>query len=123
MAVSKPTAAQVKSVIQTSLSDSDIDAFMDDAVLIVEQCASIASGSESLQKSVVKWVTAHLINFAEANGGVVSMKVLGSATEAYANAPMGEFLKSSVYGMQALMMDRTGCLAKIGQTRSFFEVL
>jgi hypothetical protein len=123
MAVSKPTAAQVKTVIQTSLSDTDIDAFMDDAVLIVEQCASIALGSEALQRSVVKWVTAHLINFAESNGGAISMKVLGSATEAYANSPLGEFLKGSTYGMQALMMDKTGCLAKLGQTRSFFEVL
>lgn len=119
----KPTPAEVRITFKTTRNDDEVQLFIDEAELIAEQCASVVAASATKQKAILRWIAAHLLNFADANGGAVALRVLGSATESFANASMGDFLKSSTYGMQAILLEGTGCLEKIGKQKPILQVL
>ena len=114
MALALPTATDVRVVITTDLTDPQIDSIIADASLAVESCAALATYTSARQQAIIKWVAAHFINFINGQGGAISLNVLGSSSVAYANAMLGDGLKSSAYGQQALALDPSGCIGKIG---------
>lgn len=120
MAVEKPSAADVKAIISTALTDEQIGALIDDAALLAEDC--IASLSSERQKAILKWLTAHLIASTDFNGMKTSSK-LGDAQDSFARATLGDALKGTTYGQQALALDPCGCLVNIGKVKAFAVTL
>lgn len=120
--LSTPTVDEVRSVITTSLSDAQVLTMIADAALVVSRCPSIADAPESVQSAVVRWAAAHLIAIREPSG-LVTQKSMGDASESYARAPLGVGLSGTFYGQQAILLDPTGCLERLGRQRAFMRVL
>lgn len=120
----KPTVSDVRAIITTSLATEAIASVIEDAYLMVEHC--VASLSESRTKAIVKWVAAHLISSMSGSDGgkktLTSFK-LGDAQENYTQAALGEALKGTTYGQQAIALDPNGCIANLGKRKVSFTVL
>ena len=118
--LSLPSPADVRFVITTSLSDEGVQAFIDDAVVMASPCVN--SYEPARQRTLLKWLTAHLINSAPANGSgsggqLLASQRLGDASETYVNPASSAVvgLESTAYGRQALALDTGGCLTALGQ--------
>lgn len=118
MAISKPTAAVVIALTGTAFDAATVSAIIDDAALIAENC--IKNYDATRQEAILKWLAAHLI--ASTGGeGVATSDRLGDASTSWARAPLGDALKGTTYGQQALLLDTNGCLAKLGRARATVE--
>jgi hypothetical protein len=100
---------------------------IDDAALIADGCPAVASYTAGRQIAIIKWLTAHLIasrgDGMAGGSGVLLSNSLGDASKTFAEGTLGARLQSSHYGQQALALDPSGCLGKLGATRatlSFF---
>lgn len=119
--LTKPTPSEVRTIITTSLDDASIQVFIDDAELIGHGCPVLDTYPTSHQKAIVRWLTAHLIA-SVAKGGVagqITSKSLGDASESYAAGQLGSDLASTSYGKQAIALDPSGCLERVGKMRAF----
>ena len=122
MALAKPELSAVRAIIGTDLSDPQVQSVIDDAALLAEGCPKIAGYDAARQAAIVKWLAAHLIA-STARTGVLTQKSLGDASESYARAQTGMNLSGTSYGQQALALDPSGCLARLGQRSAFVSVL
>lgn len=118
MAVSKPAASVVIALTGTSFPEAVVSAIIDDAAMIVEKC--VATYDSTRQESIVKWVAAHLIA-STGSEGVMTSDSLGDASTSWARAQLGDALKGTTYGQQALLLDTNGCLARQGRARASIE--
>lgn len=122
MAVEKPNVEQVRAIISTGLTDDQVQLYINDAALAVEGC--ISSLDDERQVAIVKWWTAHMIASAgQARGGgggagAVSSRKLGDASTTWVRGSLGTGAASTYYGQQAISLDPSGCLAKIGMERA-----
>jgi len=121
-----PSAAEVRAIITTSLTDPAIEAMIEDAELMVEAC--IASMTCQRKTAIIKWVTAHLISsmssITSGGTGVITSDSLGDASRSYAKPTLDSTgLFGSTYGQQAMALDPNGCLAALGMRKTLFKVL
>lgn len=116
MAVS---VADVKLIVSTDLTDPAIEFFIDLAEAATARCAS--QWSASLTDQINTLVAAHMIETSPQGAKTVSSVSLGDASETYLRASLGEGLRSSVWGQQALLLDPTGCLRRLGSMRASLE--
>lgn len=122
MSVERPAASDVRVVIETSLSDLQIEGLITEAVLMVEKCVS--SYEAERQKAIVRWVTAYLIdNIRNQGGGGVQSDSLGDASRSYFSGALGEGLAENGYGLKAIALDPSGCLMRIGKSKATIEVI
>lgn len=122
--MTNPTVAQVRAIITTSLTDDAVTAIIEDAALMVEHC--ISSLAEARQTAIIKWTTAHLISSMSGSTGgkkTLSSFKIGDAQENYVQATLGEAMKGTTYGQQAIALDPNGCIANIGKRKVSFKVL
>jgi hypothetical protein len=122
MALTTPSVAAVRGIITTDLTDPQVQAVIDDAALLAEGCPVVAGYPAARQSAIVKWLAAHMIA-STARTGVLTQKALGDASESYARAQVGLNLSGTTYGQQALALDPSGCLARLGQRSAFVQVL
>ena len=120
MAVAKPSAAVVIALTGTSFAEAVVSAVIDDAALIAEAC--IAGYDSDRQTAIVKWIAAHLLASTGTEGVLTSDK-LGDAQQSFARATLGDALKGTTYGQQALLLDTNGCLAKQGRAKAVVQVV
>ncbi len=124
MAFILPTVEAVRAIVKTSLDDAQVQVMIDDAALLVGGC--ITSLDAARQTSIIKYATAHLIASTGQGGSaaLLTSKRLGDASESYAR-PSGnsEGLASTAFGRNAINLDTTGCLGKMGQSGVLFKVL
>ena len=121
-----PTADQVRAVLGLTIpaaagqpTDAELDVFVSDAGLIVGQCKGVALLSDDLQCAINKYVAAHLYSQIDGKGGTITQDKLGDASQSFASsATTGIGLKSTRYGLQAIMLDSTGCLENIGRKKA-----
>lgn len=121
-----PSVDDVRAVISTSLTDSQITQMILEADAITSQCSGIASSGEILRAAINKYFVAHMIALLSGNGsGVVQSESLGDASVSYVQAlvPNLGTLSSTRYGQQAITLDTSGCLANLGKMRVSFKVL
>lgn len=124
MPLSLPSASDVRVVIKTTLTDLQIDAIIADAALLAEGCPVIEGFLATRQAAIVKWLTAHMLASTNAaGGGALTSKSLGDASEDYARPTLGSGLSGTTYGMQALALDTSGCLAGLGKINATFRAL
>lgn len=113
-----PTPAQIKEIITTARSDEAVQSFIDDAKLIV---GDIYADQLPRQRAIVKWIAAHLIASTDQDGIRASEK-LGDASDTFARANLGIFLRGTTYGQQALLLDEDDLLIA-GKNRVTIEVI
>lgn len=125
MSLELPTVADVRVIITTTLTDDQITDQITLAEALASQCSGVSNASTTIQAAIVKYITAHFIAMISGGGGVVQSETLGDASKSYAVAQpsSGAGLNASRYGQQAVMLDTTGCLAKLGKPGIKFKVL
>jgi len=121
MALAKPTAAEVIALHDAGFASAVVESIIDDAALLADNMCTQAYDA-ARQKAIVKWLAAHMIASTN-NGGVLASESLGSASDSYHRASLGEGLKGTVYGQQVLLLDNNGCLSRIGKPRASIEVI
>jgi len=115
-------ADAVKEIIDTDLSDSRINAFINFAYFATVPLAGLlddCGGADALCE-IQLLLAAHFLTIyerqtkSESVGGEWSVTYLGQD---------GMGLKASLYGQQALALDCSGVLAKAGLMRAVFQVV
>lgn len=118
-----PTDSDVKAIIDTS---RDTTPFIATAQVIVdEELAGKGLTADRLDK-IALYLSAHFVCITEESGGLRRSR-LGEADESY-KAPDSKAVgfASTRYGQQAMIMDTSGTLAKIGANNGLkarFEVI
>jgi len=115
-------ADAVKEIIETDLTDAQINAFLNTAYYITRPLSGNlgACGGATAECNIIMWLAAHFITIrerqtsSESVAGEWSVKYLGED---------GLGLDASLYGQQALVLDCSGMLARVGLKRPFFEVI
>ena len=118
--MAKPAASDVLALTGLDIDSAVVSAVIDDAALMAEECS--ASWSDDRETAVLKWLSAHLLASTH-DGGVITSESLGDASESYKRAQVGDSLAGTTYGQQAIALDPSGCLARIGRAKASMEVI
>lgn len=129
MSLSKPSVTDVRVIFPAAegLPDATVQTMIDTAALIVGQCSAIAGYPEETQQAIIKWVAAHLLQVSgvatPGSSGIVTASKLGDAQDSYAAPTLGPGFASSFFGMQATLLDPSGCLVNLGKYRVRFKTV
>ena len=106
------TAAEVKQIIPTNLSNTILDAYILGAdELLNNILGTDTTLSAALKKEIERWLTAHMI--ASTQGRLEMEAGAGGAYIKYAGV-FTEGLKLTPYGQMVLTLDSTGKFASLG---------
>jgi hypothetical protein len=114
------TAAEVKEIIDTTLTESQIAPFITAANITITDIlgATTVLSSDQL-KEIERWLSAHFVAIRDPR---ISAEKIADASATYqGKTAMG--LDSTTYGQQAKMLDTTGALANIGKKKASMNVL
>lgn len=111
----KPSVSEVSTIIDTDLSDSEIQAFIDAANLYTTEELGDSGLGAGLLTEIQKWLAAHLLSTKDKR---VAEEAINDVDITYQGS-WGEGLKSTTYGQQAIALDPTGTLAGAGKDASF----
>ncbi len=113
-------AYEVKEIIDTDLSDIQINNFINAAHLLVVQIDLAGVGlAELLLKEIERWLAAHFLAIRDQR---VQKESVGGEWSAEYQGKTDMGLKSTTYGQQALALDTSGKLAALGQKAAGFTV-
>ena len=129
------TSVEVKQILVTVLTGTQLDPFIAVANLIVTEKLGTSGLGDALLKEVERWLSAHFIYISNpsysstaknARGAIISEKIGDTAIEysdisKIKNTGLG-LLSSTVYGQQAITIDLTGTLANLGKKRASVNV-
>ena len=130
------TSTEVKTILVTALTGTQLDPFITVANLIVTNKLGNSGLGDTLLKEIERWLSAHFIYISNpsysstqknARGVVVSERA-GESSTSYSyilknpNSNLG-LLSSTIYGQQAITIDLTGTLANLGKRRASVNVL
>lgn len=115
----RTTAADVKLIIDTALADVTIDAYIGTASDFVDNTLAGTTLSDNTLTIIEKWLTAHLI--ASTQERVAVEEGAGGAYIKYAGI-FGEGLKSTPYGQMAIMLDTSGTLTNIANSKMMASI-
>jgi hypothetical protein len=118
----KPSAETVIALTGTGLAAAVVSAVIDDAALLAEKCIRNLPGGR--QEAILKWLAAHMLASTSDSGSqVLASTSLGAASDSFARGSLGDGLQSTTYGQQAIALDPSGCLARLGRARATIEVV
>lgn len=115
-------AAQVRDLVQAKDTEN-VDAFLEDAVLLVNESLGTAGLSAGRIDLITKYLAAHFYTLSVERGGLISEK-RGESEERY-QQQKGGGLASTRFGVQALSFDTTGLLTSLdgSNKKAEFRVL
>lgn len=117
-----PIPEEVRVIVETTLTDSELEQIIGDAALVAGPCVGKLSGDR--QRAIVKYIAAHLVALSGGGGdAMVASRKLGDASVTFSRAQVGQNLMSTSYGQRAVMLDPTGCLARLGERSAYMKVL
>lgn len=105
--------AELRLIFETSMTDAQLQAFIDAAAVIVgpDGCDLASKGlSSATIDEIQKWLSAHLATVNDPR--VVRFRSSGHSTEFESEVGLG--LDASKYGQQVRILDKSGCIAKLG---------
>lgn len=123
--MARVTATEVKEIISTNLSDSEVAPFITLAnqLVTLKLSTKTALSSDNL-KEIERWISAHYIALyekREAGRGIIGFGNVGGA---YGKDPfMGFGLGSTFYGQSAMELDITGALTELGKTKASITII
>ena len=98
-----------------TLTDSEIQAYITDANVLVNDLLTNSGLSTGLLKAIEKWLTAHMI--ASTRMRMAAREGAGGASITYTGT-FGEGLKSTPYGQHVIALDTTGAFASLALKRA-----
>lgn len=111
-------ADDVRSIITTALTDTQIDSWIEIASnIITRYSAQCTRASEATLTLMEKLLTAHLIVSIVDRSKAVSSRSFGDSSETYM-AMSGEGIKATPYGQQLIMLDPCGILVDFDKRRA-----
>ena len=118
--MARVTAAEVKEVINTSLTEVQVIPYITSAnVYVTERLGSSTLAADTL-KEIERWFTAHMIAITRER--VAKSEEAGGA-KVEDVGEFGEGLKSTPYGQMCISLDTTGLLVQEGKKKVAFYVL
>jgi len=106
------TGTEVKAIIDTSLTASEVDPFITAASAMVDDLLSGSGLTTTQLKEVERWLSAHLVHIRDPK---LSEQDINDASDKYQVGKFGMGLEHTAYGQQAMFLDTTGTLAKAGK--------
>jgi hypothetical protein len=110
---------EVKEIIDTSLTDSQINAFINSAHYLIQANLLNKGLSANILTQIELWLSAHFLAIRDQR--VESEGVAGEWQARY-QGKTGMGFSATTYGQQALLLDTTGTLASAGLKAITFEV-
>lgn len=110
------TAAEVKEIMDTSISDTIVDRFISIANLSVNDVLNGSGLGEDLLKEIECWLAAHLI--ASTRDRTTETEKVGDASVKYSGA-FGKGLEATLYGQMVKTLDTTGAYASSGKRKAY----
>jgi len=120
--MARTTATDVKVIFDTDLTDVVVEAFIDDANLVVTEILGTDTTLSAAQKeSIEKWLTAHFL--ALTRDQKPTEEAAQDARIKY-QGRTGMSLDASFYGQQVKILDTTGKMAaKVGKKGVKFKAI
>jgi hypothetical protein len=121
--MARTTATEVKQVITTTLTDTQIDIWIDIANKIVTATVTCGLGAATLEE-IERQLTAHYIALLPGSGSgamPVKKEKVGEAEVTYADVFSGKGLETTIYGKAALALDTCGGLANASKKAIYFK--
>ena len=120
--MARVTTDEVSAIIVENPSAKDLQGFIDTANAVVDQVFTGVTISATLLAQIEKYLAAHFFHLSEP---LVGIERIDTAWKEYSKGLLGEGLKFTEFGQQALAIDFTGTLAKLSSTRpgSSFSVI
>jgi len=115
----RTNAADVKAIIATSLTESEVDVYIADANALVNAILGEEGLTDALLTTIEKWVSAHLIAMTKSRQP--QYKKIGDGAESYPK--LGMNMQTTTYGQTALAFDTSGKLANVGKKRIKIEAV
>lgn len=110
--MARTTATAVKQILTTSLTDTVVEAYIDDASAMVDEVFEDDTDiGSTLLTAIEKWLTAHMIASTQERFG--KEEGAGGAYIKYTGV-YGEGLRSTPYGQMVMNLDTTGLMAATG---------
>jgi hypothetical protein len=110
--MARTTVDDVKEILDTgSLTDAQITAFIGAATILVDDVSGDSCMDATRLAEIERWLAAHLVSMRALQP--VREKI-GDASVTYgtSDAALGQGLKSTLYGQQALALDCSGILGR-----------
>jgi len=111
-------ADAVREILDTSLTDAQINAFLNTAYRITRPLHGHLAecGGVNAECDIIKYLAAHFIQALSDGGAVKSESIAGEWSVTYRGTD-GMGLNSTMYGQTVLLMDCSGELAKLGKRK------
>lgn len=118
--MARVTGAEVKEIIDTTLTAAECASFITAANLVVTDRLANSGLSAAHKKEVERWLTAHLIYMRDPK---LRSEKIGDAQDTYDKPVVGQNLQASPYGQQVLILDTSGNMANLGKRRAVIETI
>jgi hypothetical protein len=113
------TGSEVKEIIKTSLTDSEVEPFITSANQLVTEKLADSDHSDARLKEIERWLSAHFVAIRDPR---MRSQSVGEARDQYHVPTLGKGLDSTVYGLQVKLLDTTGTLYNLGGVKVVFKV-
>lgn len=117
--MSRTNCNNVQAIIPDTLTDLQVDPFIEIASSMVDNTIASSGMSDYLLEQVERFLTAHLIYTTLKRQA--QNKSVGDASETYAK--LGEGLKATTYGEIVTQLDYTGILVNTGKKIAKIEAI
>ena len=109
--MARVTITEVKLIIDTSLEDDNITAYITAANALVTDVLASSGLTSTILKEIERWLTAHLIAATQERQS--KKEEAGGAKIEYTGA-YGDGLKLTSYGQMVMTLDSSGLMASLG---------
>ena len=118
------TATEVKVIINTDLADAVITTHIGIANELVTSLLGSSGLSSTRLKNIELYLSAHFVGIGrDKEEGQMISQAAGTDGRIEYNRALGESLKATFFGQQALVLDTTGVLINLGVRRAQFRVI
>lgn len=117
------TTEELKRIISTSVKENILRAQVEIASHLIDDVLGSSGLSAVRLKDIELYLAAHFTSiYSPSDGQVVELK-MGETEEKYGagESVLGEGLKLTTFGQQALALDTTGALAALGKRTALFS--
>lgn len=116
--MSRATEAEVKEIIDTTLTDEQVKPFLTAANLLVTDVLSKEGYGDAILKEIERWLAAHFVAIRDPQ---MAKEKIGDVNATY-HGKSGLGLNHTPYGQQVMILDHHGKLAEISSSKGPAEV-
>ena len=118
--MARRTTSELVRAVANLESTVDVDAYIDTASKLVDKvqdCDTKSGGNldEQQLELIERWLAAH---FTVISRPQVSSKSIGGASTSFLVGSVSDGIKATIFGQQALIMDTSGCLDGLTNTKA-----